>query len=66
VLDCRHGLVFLRAPVSKCEEPAQRLVVWDPIGCQQWEFPPPEFAANIIYNNAVVLCDADGCDHCGR
>jgi hypothetical protein len=66
VLDCRHGLVLLRTPVSKSEEPAQRLVVWDPIGRRQWEFPPPEFAANIIYDNAVVLCDADGCDHCGR
>jgi hypothetical protein len=63
VLDCRHGLVLLRTPVSKSEEPAQRLVVWDPIGRRQWEFPPPEFAAHIIYDNAVVLCDADGCDH---
>ncbi|CAM0905240.1 unnamed protein product [Alopecurus aequalis] len=63
VLDCRHGLVLLRTPVSDSDEPAERLIVWDPVGRRQWEFPPPEFANTVIYDNAVVLCAADGCDH---
>ena len=65
VLDCRHNLVLLRTPVSDSDEPAERLIVWDPSGRRQWEFPPPEFANTIIDDNAVVLCAADGCDHLG-
>ncbi|XP_051196855.1 uncharacterized protein [Lolium perenne] len=63
VLDCRHGLVLLRYPVLDRDERAERLIVWDPVGRLQWEFPPPDFAANITYDNAVVLCAADRCDH---
>jgi hypothetical protein len=62
VLDSRHGLVLLRTPGWKCEEPAVSFIVWDPAARCQWEFPPPEFAANILYDNAVVLC---GDDHLG-
>jgi hypothetical protein len=65
VLDCRHGLVLLRYPVLDRDDRAERLIVWDPVGRLQWEFPPPEFAANITYDNAVVLCAADRCDHLG-
>uniref|UniRef100_A0ACD5U943 Uncharacterized protein n=1 Tax=Avena sativa TaxID=4498 RepID=A0ACD5U943_AVESA len=63
VLDCRHGLVLLRTPINNEREAAESLIVWDPIGRRQWEFPPPEFAAKILYDNAVVLCAADGCNH---
>uniref|UniRef100_A0ACD5YVE4 Uncharacterized protein n=1 Tax=Avena sativa TaxID=4498 RepID=A0ACD5YVE4_AVESA len=59
VLDSRHGLVLLRTPGWKNEEPVARFIVWDPVSRRQWEFPPPEFAANILYDNAVVLCSAD-------
>ncbi|XP_047086212.1 uncharacterized protein LOC124697712 [Lolium rigidum] len=67
VLDSRHGLVLLRAHASKTDEPAGAgsLIVWDPVGRRQWEFPPPEFANTIIDADAAVLCVADGCDHLG-
>uniref|UniRef100_A0ACD5UPY2 Uncharacterized protein n=1 Tax=Avena sativa TaxID=4498 RepID=A0ACD5UPY2_AVESA len=63
VLDCRHGRVLLRTPINEEREPAESLIVWDPVGRRQWEFPAPEFAAKILYDNAVVLCAADGCNH---
>jgi hypothetical protein len=62
VLDSRRGLVLLRTPGWRKDEPAVSLIVWDPVGRRQWEFPPPEFADDIVYDNAVVLC-AD--DHLG-
>jgi hypothetical protein len=62
VLDSRHGLVLLRYPVLDSDARAEELIVWDPVGRRQWEFPPPEFADDIAYDNAVVLC-AD--DHLG-
>jgi hypothetical protein len=55
----------LRYPVLDSDARAEELIVWDPVGRRQWEFPPPEFAANITYDNAVVLCAADRCDHLG-
>uniref|UniRef100_A0ACD5Z5B9 Uncharacterized protein n=1 Tax=Avena sativa TaxID=4498 RepID=A0ACD5Z5B9_AVESA len=48
------------------EEPVVRFIVWDPVSRRQCEFPPPEFAANILFDNAVVLRSADrlGCSGC--
>ncbi|KAI4985514.1 hypothetical protein ZWY2020_018144 [Hordeum vulgare] len=39
------------------------LIVWDPVGRRQWEFPPPDFASTVLYDVGVVVCAADHCDH---
>ncbi|KAM0865858.1 hypothetical protein ACQ4PT_042991 [Festuca glaucescens] len=59
VFDSRQGLLLLRTPGWIDENPAESLIVWDPVRRRQWEFPPPEFADDILYDNAVVLCAAD-------
>uniref|UniRef100_A0ACD5UZZ9 Uncharacterized protein n=1 Tax=Avena sativa TaxID=4498 RepID=A0ACD5UZZ9_AVESA len=62
VLDSRHGLVLL-SKVGSSGEPLS-LVVWDPVGSCNWDFPYPEFAVwESVPDSAAVLCATDGCDH---
>nr|XP_020167286.1 uncharacterized protein LOC109752794 [Aegilops tauschii subsp. strangulata] len=65
VVDSRHGLVLLKVNLLwEGENPT--LIVWDPVGRRQWELPPPDMAHTTnTYNDAAVLCAADGCDHLG-
>ncbi|KAI4966796.1 hypothetical protein ZWY2020_035972 [Hordeum vulgare] len=66
VLDSRHALVLLRNPIRTDDnDHAVSLIVWDPVGRRQWEFPPPDFASTVIYDVGVVVCAADHCDHLG-
>ncbi|XP_051205856.1 uncharacterized protein [Lolium perenne] len=62
VLDSRHGLVLL-SKLGSSGEPLS-LLVWDPVGGCNWDFPYPEFAewASVL-DSAAVLCAADGCNH---
>ncbi|XP_044985343.1 uncharacterized protein LOC123452700 [Hordeum vulgare subsp. vulgare] len=64
VLDSRHALVLLRNPIrTDVGDHAVSLIVWDPVGRRQWEFPPPDFASTVLYDVGVVVCAADHCDH---
>ncbi|KAI4966804.1 hypothetical protein ZWY2020_035980 [Hordeum vulgare] len=64
VLDSRHALVLLRNPIRTDDnDHAVSLIVWDPVGRRQWEFPPPDFASTVLYDVGVVVCAADHCDH---
>ncbi|KAG0552080.1 hypothetical protein BDA96_01G477900 [Sorghum bicolor] len=58
-LDCRHGRVLTRT-----YEPADRLVVFDPVTGDQHHLSVPTYPDNHLYTGAVLCAAMDAsCDH---